>query len=88
MSIEKLSKLVKVLEKEGRVSPTRLANEVGSDRRTIKKVLKVASDLGITSCENLEIGGRKYSACSLTHDYRKIMQNKAEADRMGESYSE
>lgn len=80
MSVEKLSKVVKVLEKEGKASLNKLATKVSSDRRTIKKVLKVASDLGIAKCEILELGGRKYSACSLTHDYQKILENKAKVE--------
>lgn len=76
MSVEKLSKVIRMLEKEGKASPNKIATKVGSDRRTIKKVLNVASDLGITQCEVLEVGGRKYSACSLTLGYQKILRNK------------
>jgi len=77
MSVEKLSKLVKILEKEGKATPNKIATEIGSDRRTIQKVLNVATDLGIAKCETLEIGGRKYSACSLTPEYQKVLKNKA-----------
>lgn len=77
MSVKKLTKVVKLLEKEGNTSPNRIATKVGSDRRTIKTMLKEATDLGMVQCRTLDVGGRKYSACSLTPEYQKILKNKA-----------
>jgi len=78
MSVEKLSKVIKILEKEGSASPNKIATEVGSDRRTIQKILDIATDLGIAKCEILKVGERKFSACSLTPKYQEILKNKAE----------
>ncbi len=81
MSAKKLTKVVNFLEKEGKASPNRLATEVRSDRRTIKDVLKEGTDLGIIQCKTLEVGGRKYSACSLTPEYQKIIKKVKNTNR-------
>jgi len=76
LSVKKLPEVVRILEREGRATPNKIATELGSDRRTIQKILKSASELGIAQCEILKVGGRKYSACSLTPQFQKILQNK------------
>jgi predicted transcriptional regulator len=77
MSAEKLSKLVRILDKEQKATPNKIATEIGSDRRTTQKLLNTATDLGIAKCKVFEIGTRKYSECSLTPEYQKILKTKA-----------
>jgi len=81
MSIKKLSEVVKVLKKEGKASPNKIATEVGSDRRTIQEVLKVSSDLGITQCKTLVLSGRNFRACGLTPEFKKILEKLEKKDK-------
>lgn len=76
LSVKKLTEVVKFLEKEGKASPNKIATEVGSDRRTVKNVLSEGMKLKIIKCETLEVGGRKYSVCSLTPEYQKMTKTK------------
>lgn len=78
MSAKKLSKIVELLEKEPNASPSRIAESIGSDRRTVDKVLNVAVELNIISCNKLEISGRLYQTCELNPDFKKILENKKE----------
>lgn len=75
MSIEKLSKVVKILQEEGSASPNKIATKVGSDRRTIQKIMKVASNLGLVKCETFKVGERTYARCSLTPEYLKVARS-------------
>jgi predicted transcriptional regulator len=74
MSIEKLPKVVEVLKKEAKVSPSKIAEEIGSDRRTVEKILNVATDLGIISCTKIEVSGRTFQSCELNSAYKQIMK--------------
>jgi predicted transcriptional regulator len=78
MSIEKLSKIVSLLEREKKASPSKIAESIGSDRRTVDKVLNVATELNIISCKKLEISGRIYQTCELNPDFKKVLKSKKE----------
>ena len=47
MSVEKLPKVIKLLGVRQNISPSRIAREINSDRRTVEKVLKAGMDSGI-----------------------------------------
>jgi predicted transcriptional regulator len=76
MSVEKLPKVVELLRKESKASPSKIAEEIGSDRRTVEKILNVATDLGIVSCTKIEVSGRRYQACELNPAYKQIMRRR------------
>jgi GTP-sensing pleiotropic transcriptional regulator CodY len=80
MSVEKLSKIVELLRKEAKVSPSQIAETIGSDRRTVDKVLNIAENLSIISCKRLEMAGRTYKTCELNPDFRRILQKRSEHD--------
>ncbi len=72
MIIEKLQKLIELLIKEENISVTRIASVVGSDRRTINRILKSLSKLGLVEIKVLEMGERNYSSVSLTKEYKSL----------------
>ncbi|MDG6941431.1 MAG: hypothetical protein JRN34_00695 [Nitrososphaerota archaeon] len=74
MSVEKLPKVVELLRKESKASPSKIAEEIGSDRRTVEKILNVATDLGIVSCTKIEVSGRTYQVCELNSAYKQILE--------------
>ena len=74
MSVEKLRKVVKMLKKEGGASPTRIASKVGSDRRTVNKILEEGTRMKMIECDTVEISGRRYASCKLTQEYKKILE--------------
>jgi predicted regulator of amino acid metabolism with ACT domain len=78
MSVEKLSRIVELLRKETNVSPSQIAETIGSDRRTVDKVLNIAEDLNIISCRKLEVSGRIYKTCELNPDFKRILQRRSE----------
>ena len=47
MSVENLPKVIKLLGGRQNISPSRIAREINSDRRTVEKVLKAGMDSGI-----------------------------------------
>lgn len=69
---EKIVQVIRLLEKEGNISPNQISVKLGSDRRTIGKILKAASELRLVKIESIEISGRKYSNCELTDEYKSI----------------
>jgi predicted transcriptional regulator len=73
MSVEKLPKVVNMLKQKETASVTKIAEEIGSDRRTVEKILNVASNLGIVKCNTLQMSGRKYQVCQLDSNYRKLL---------------
>ena len=77
MSAEKLAKLVKVLGQTGKATPNKIAKNISSDGRTTHKLLAAAKDLGLVQCKTVEVGGRKYSECSLTPEFSKLQKTKA-----------
>lgn len=76
MSVEKLPKVVEVLKKETRASPSKIAAEIRSDRRTVEKILNVATDLGIVTCTKIEVSGRTFQACELNSAYKEILKRR------------
>lgn len=73
---EKLPEVVKVLKKEVRASPSKIASEIGSDRRTVDKVLQAGMSLGILKCDKITMSGRVYSSYSLTPEYLSMLKVK------------
>lgn len=76
MSVEKMLRVIEVLSNESPVSRNRIAIATRSDRRTIEKVIRVGSEMGIIKCETVEIGARRYSSCSLDPDYIEMLRKK------------
>lgn len=73
MSIKKLPKIVRMLQMENKATPTRIASKIGSDKRTTKKILAVAANLGLVKCNSIEVSGRTYSAYRLAPEYKKLL---------------
>ena len=72
---EKIVQVIQLLEKEGNISPNQIACRLGSDRRTIAKILKSASELGLVKIDSIEISGRRYSNCKLTDRYKNMRRS-------------
>ncbi len=75
-SVDKLPKVVDFLRKEDRASLSKIASEIGSDRRTVDRILNVANNLGIITCDKLEISGRTYQVCQLDSEFKQLLENK------------
>jgi len=80
MSVDKLSKVIEFLKKEQTASLNQIAMTIGSDRRTVEKVLNVAENLKIISCKRLEMTGRTYKTCELNPDFKKILPKERKQD--------
>ena len=76
MTRDKFYEVVCELRDEKRVSPCRIARDIGSDFRTVKSILDKGKKLNIIKCEEKTIAGRTYSECSLTLAYEEIITNK------------
>jgi len=76
MSVNKLPKVIQILKKEAKASPSRIAVEIGSDRRTVGRILNVASDLGMIDCDKIEISGRTYQTCQLSSEFKRFMEQR------------
>ena len=76
---KKLPKIVRMLHVEGKATPTRIASEIGSDKRTTKEILAVAANLGLVEFNSLKVSGRTYSAYRLAPGYKKLLAEKKEA---------
>jgi len=76
MSVGKLPKVIKLLNRKQNISPSRIAREIGSDRRTVEKVLKAGMDTGIIKCNRVKIGNKTYSACGLDPSFAKLYRKK------------
>ena len=74
MSVEKLRKVVEILKRDEGVSPTKIASEIGSDRRTVGKILEEGTKMKMIKCNIIEISGRQYASCKLTEEYKKILE--------------
>jgi len=74
MSVEKLRKVVEVLKKEDGLSPTRIASKIGSDRRTVSKILEEGTKMKMIRCNIIEMSGRRYASCKLTPEYKKMIE--------------
>ena len=72
-SIDKFPELIKLLRKKA-YSPTRIAQEIKSDKRTVNKMLEVGSKLNITSCKSIKIEDKKYRVCRLTPEFKKNLR--------------
>jgi predicted transcriptional regulator len=55
-----------MLDVEGKATPTRIASEIGADKRTTKKLLATVANLGLVEYNSLEAGGRTYAAYRLS----------------------
>lgn len=69
-SIDKFPELIKLLRKKA-YSPTRIAQEIKSDKRTVNKMLNVGRKLNITACKSIKIEGRRYRVCKLNPKFKK-----------------
>ena len=76
MSVDKLPKVIQVLRKQNKASPSKIATEIGSDRRTVGRILNVATNLGMIDCDKIEISGRTYQACQLSSDYKRLLEKR------------
>lgn len=76
MSVKKLPKVVDLLSRKNNLSPSRIAREIRSDRRTVEKVLKAGMDTHIIKCDRVKIGNKTYSACGLDPSYAKLYRRK------------
>ncbi len=76
MSVDKLPKVIQVLRKESKASPSRIATEIGSDRRTVDRILNVATNLGMIDCDKIEVSGRTYQACQLSSDFKRFLEKR------------
>lgn len=76
MIVEKLQKIIEFLLEEDNVSPTQIASEIRSDRRTVNKILNTLSDIGIVEIKTIKLGLRKYASCKLTEDYKEIFKKR------------
>lgn len=76
MSVDKLPKVVEVLRKEIKASPSKIASEIHSDRRTVDRILNAATDLGIVDCNKLEVSGRTYQVCQLTSEFKRLLESR------------
>ena len=65
-SAKKLPKIVRMLHVEGKASPTRIAAQIGSDKRTTKELLAVAANLGLVEYNSFKVSGRTYAAYRLS----------------------
>lgn len=63
---KKLPKIIRMLHVEDKVTPTRIASEIGADKRTTKELLAVATNLGLVEYNSFEVGGRTYTAYRLS----------------------
>lgn len=78
MSVRKLPKVIDLLSRRSNVSPSRIAREIRSDRRTVEKVLKAGMDTGIIKCERVKIGSKTYSACGLDPSFAKLYRKRGD----------
>ncbi len=74
-SVDKLPDMLKLLSKK-ECSPNRIAQEIGSDVRTVHKLLDASSSIGIVACKSVEIEGRTYQACGLTQEFKDIFNKR------------
>ena len=74
-SIDKFPELVQLLRRK-ECSPTKIAREINSDKRTVNKMLEVGNKLNITVCKSLRIDKREYKACTLSPEFKKILGGK------------
>ncbi len=74
MSQDKFYEVICELRNRDEASPCSIARNINSDFRTVKDILKKGEALKILKCEDNIIAGRKYSACSLTPEYKKLFK--------------
>lgn len=72
-SIEKLPDMIKLL-KNREASPNKIAMEINADRRTVDKLLKATTEIGMVGCKSMEIEGREYRVCSLTPRFKEMLE--------------
>lgn len=72
-SIEKLPDMIKLL-KNREASPNKIATEINADRRTVDKLLKATTEIGMVGCKSMEIEGREYRVCSLTPRFKEMLE--------------
>lgn len=60
-SLNKLPKIVRYLQKEGKVPKSKIASHIQSDIRTTKKMLSTLSDLKLVQCSTSTLGKSKFS---------------------------
>lgn len=72
--MDKLPKIVEVLRKETKASPSKLASQIHSDRRTVDRILNAATNLGIVDCNKLEVSGRTFQVCQLTPEFKRLIE--------------
>jgi predicted transcriptional regulator len=71
-AIEKLPKMIKLLEQKASLSPNKISKELQSDRRTTEKLLETSEKIGIVDCRSIEVSGREFRSCSLNPEYKKL----------------
>jgi len=60
-SLNKLPKIIRYLQREGKVPKSKIASYIQSDIRTTKKMLNTLSDLKLVQCSASTLGNSKFS---------------------------
>ena len=70
-SVDKLPAMLRLLSKK-ECSPNKIAQKIGSDVRTVDRMLSATSEIGIVGCKSFNIAGRIYRSCGLTPEFKRI----------------
>lgn len=75
MSVEKLQKIIELLNVYGKQSPTSIGKKTHTDIRTLKKIMRVAVKLGLVGYIRFKAPKRTYTLYVLTPEYIAFMKN-------------